>query len=45
MVDLSSDHSATLSKKIRSAQLAQYNYTFGEDIYREARSDQLSQHS
>lgn len=31
MVDLSSDPSATLNRKIRSAQLAQYNYTFGED--------------
>ncbi|XP_029959237.1 threonine--tRNA ligase, cytoplasmic-like [Salarias fasciatus] len=26
MVDLNADHGATLNKKIRSAQLAQYNY-------------------
>lgn len=31
MVDLSEDQGATLNKKIRSAQLAQYNYIFGKD--------------
>lgn len=32
MVDLNSDQSATLNKKIRSAQLSQYNYIFGKDF-------------
>lgn len=31
MVDLNDDQGATLNKKIRSAQLAQYNYIFGKD--------------
>lgn len=31
MVDFNSDPGATLNKKIRSAQLAQYNYIFGKD--------------
>lgn len=31
MVDVNDDPGATLSKKIRSAQLAQYNYIFGKD--------------
>lgn len=31
MADLSDDPGATLNKKIRSAQLAQYNYIFGKD--------------
>lgn len=31
MVDLSDDQGATLNKKIRSAQLAQYNYIFGKN--------------
>ncbi len=31
MVDLNDDHGTTLNKKIRSAQLAQYNYIFGMD--------------
>lgn len=31
MVDLNEDQGATLNKKIRSAQLAQYNYIFGKD--------------
>lgn len=30
MVDLNDDQGATLNKKIRSAQLAQYNYIFGK---------------
>lgn len=30
MVDLNEDQGATLNKKIRSAQLAQYNYVFGK---------------
>lgn len=30
MVDLNEDQGATLNKKIRSAQLAQYNYIFGK---------------
>lgn len=33
MVDLNDDPGATLNKKIRSAQLAQYNYIFGKDGY------------
>lgn len=33
MVDLNDDPGATLNKKIRSAQLAQYNYIFGKDEY------------
>lgn len=45
MADLSSDPGATLNKRIRSAQLAQYNYTFGEDAYWEGRSGHLSQRS
>lgn len=32
MVDLNSDQSTTLNKKIRSAQLSQYNYIFGKDF-------------
>lgn len=31
MADIDDDRGATLNKKIRSAQLAQYNYIFGED--------------
>lgn len=31
MADLNDDQGATLNKKIRSAQLAQYNYIFGKD--------------
>lgn len=31
MVDMKDDQSSTLNKKIRSAQLAQYNYIFGKD--------------
>lgn len=31
MADMSNDQSATLNKKIRTAQLAQYNYIFGKD--------------
>uniref|UniRef100_A0A667X4L5 threonine--tRNA ligase n=1 Tax=Myripristis murdjan TaxID=586833 RepID=A0A667X4L5_9TELE len=31
MADLNEDQSATLNKKIRSAQLAQYNYIFGKN--------------
>lgn len=31
--DLNDDQGATLNKKIRSAQLAQYNYIFGKDEY------------
>lgn len=31
MADLSEDQGATLNKKIRSAQLAQYNYILGDD--------------
>ena len=31
MVDFNDDQGATLSKKIRSAQLAQYNYIFGKN--------------
>ena len=31
MVDLNEDQGSTLNKKIRSAQLAQYNYIFGKD--------------
>lgn len=31
MTDLNEDQGATLNKKIRSAQLAQYNYIFGKD--------------
>lgn len=31
MVGLNDDHGATLNKKIRSSQLAQYNYIFGKD--------------
>lgn len=31
MVDLNDDPGTTLNKKIRSAQLAQYNYIFGKD--------------
>lgn len=31
MADLNDDEGATLNKKIRSAQLAQYNYIFGKD--------------
>lgn len=31
MVDMNDDQGATLNKKIRSAQLAQYNYIFGKD--------------
>lgn len=30
LVDLNSDQSATLNKKIRAAQLSQYNYIFGK---------------
>lgn len=30
LADLNSDQSATLNKKIRSAQLSQYNYIFGK---------------
>lgn len=30
MADVDDDHGTTLNKKIRSAQLAQYNYIFGE---------------
>lgn len=33
MVDVNDDPGATLNKKIRSAQLAQYNYIFGNDGY------------
>lgn len=32
MVDMNSDQSATLNKKIRSAQLSQYNYIFGKGL-------------
>lgn len=32
MVDMNRDQSATLNKKIRSAQLSQYNYIFGKDL-------------
>lgn len=35
MVDLNNDQGTTLNKKIRSAQLAQYNYIFGKDHYDE----------
>lgn len=31
MADLSEDQGATLNKKVRSAQLAQYNYIFGKN--------------
>lgn len=31
MADVSDDQGSTLNKKIRSAQLAQYNYIFGKD--------------
>lgn len=31
LVDLNEDQGATLNKKIRSAQLAQYNYIFGKN--------------
>lgn len=31
MVDVNDDPGTTLNKKIRSAQLAQYNYIFGKD--------------
>lgn len=31
MADLDDDVGATLNKRIRSAQLAQYNYIFGKD--------------
>lgn len=31
MADIDDDRGNTLNKKIRSAQLAQYNYIFGED--------------
>ena len=31
LVDLNDDQGATLNKKIRSAQLAQYNYIFGKN--------------
>lgn len=30
MAELDDDHGSTLNKKIRSAQLTQYNYIFGE---------------
>lgn len=35
MVDLNDDQGTTLNKKIRSAQLAQYNYIFGKGHYDE----------
>lgn len=38
MVDLNSDHSATLNKKIRWAQLSQHNYIFGKDLQPELRT-------
>lgn len=34
MVDLNADQGTTFNKKIRSAQLAQYNYIFGKDHIR-----------
>lgn len=34
LVDLNDDYGATLNKKIRSAQLAQYNYIFGKEAHR-----------
>lgn len=36
MADIEDDHGATLNKKIRSAQLAQYNYIFGKMLFRTA---------
>lgn len=33
IVDFNDDQGSTLNKKIRSAQLAQYNYIFGKDEY------------
>jgi len=32
MADIDDDSGNTLNKKIRSAQLAQYNYIFGKDL-------------
>lgn len=33
MADIDDDRGNTLNKKIRSAQLAQYNYIFGKDLF------------
>lgn len=35
MADIDDDRGNTLNKKIRSAQLAQYNYIFGKDSFRD----------
>ena len=32
MAELNEEHGATLNKKVRSAQLAQYNYIFGKKM-------------
>uniref|UniRef100_A0A4W4HR22 threonine--tRNA ligase n=1 Tax=Electrophorus electricus TaxID=8005 RepID=A0A4W4HR22_ELEEL len=34
MADIDDDHGATLNRKIRSAQLAQYNFIFGQRLFR-----------
>lgn len=39
MTDLNEDQGATLNKKIRSAQLAQYNYIFGKDEWLKMKTD------
>ena len=33
LTDIDLDHGTTLNKKIRNAQLAQYNFIFGEIFY------------